>query len=426
MVAGALYLTQAQCVLIAGFNLYAVRFVELAGFLRVMIRREFSFSSLTKVDRIFLLLYSYTAMVYVLRATEGLANVIGTSVDAFLCYFTFRGLIGDLLDFQWFLRAFLILLVPYTALVIVESLTLQNPFAVIGASTIPWLREGRARCTGSFRYASLLGTFGVSFMPLYFGLTFVRASRILAWIGVGLCVVIVWASNSGGPLSGLAAVVLGWLLWKVRAKMRMVRWVMVSLIVALALLMKAPVWYLLARASNIVGGDGWHRAYLIDVALQHLDKWWLAGMPIKETADWFPYTIAVTGGADITNAFIAFGLTAGLTSLVLYIMLMVRGFNSLGTALAAVRYNSKDASEAEFILWGLGVMFAAHVVNQLGVPYFDQFYLIWFMQLAAISGISASCAEAAAIRTNGSGNHPDEGCMVQPVMGGDVEKMFND
>jgi hypothetical protein len=60
----------------------------------------------------------------------------------------------------------------------------------------------------------------------------------------------------------------------------------------------------------------------------------------------------------------------------------------LGKALQAVRAASSQTEEAEFLLWGLGCMLAAHIVNQFGITYFDQTYVLWFAQLAAISTLS--------------------------------------
>lgn len=401
MVAGVLYLTQAQWVEVLSLRLTAMRFLELAGFGRVMAHGEFSFSRLNGVDRTFLLLYSYSAIVYALRATEGQAYIIGLSVDACLCYFTFRGLIGDMEDFRWFLRAFLVLLAPYVALVLVESFTLRNPFWIMsGLSLDPWMRGGRVRCTGSFRYASLLGTLGGSFTILYIGLVLAETESILGWIGVVLSLIIVWAANSGGPASFVGVGVLGWLMWRVRTRMQAVRWGIVLGIVLAALLMKAPIWYLLARASALTGGDGWHRAYLIDVSYRNIGKWWFAGMPVEDTSTWFPYTILSTGAADLTNAFISFGINAGLGAVVLFVFLFVRAFSSLGKALATVRSDSTRNHATEVMLWGLGVMLAAHIVNLMGVIYFDHFYVFWFMQLAVVSGLAERCAEPAQAETD--------------------------
>jgi hypothetical protein len=408
MMAGVLYLTQAQAVDVLGFNLYAVRFLELAGCIRVMARREFSFLRLNRIDQGLLLLYSYTAIVYSLWAADGRSYVIGNAVDAFLCYFTFRGLIREMEDFRWFLRAFVLLLAPFVALILLEAMTRHNPFSFLG-DTYDWVRGDRFRCVGSFRHPDLLGTLGASFLPLYIGLTFARRDRWFALIGIGLCLVIVWASNSGGPLGAAAFGLVGWAFWTVRTKMREVRWGIVGGIALTALVMKAPIWYLIARISDITGGSGWHRSYLIDMAFQHLDKWWLAGMPITDTRDWFPYILITTGGADITNQFLSFGLNAGLGAIALFILLLTRAFSGLGEALASVRSNCRKPSETEFLLWGFGVMLLVHIVNWFGITYFDQIHVVWFMQLATISGLSETRAEAGSkIETDDSGDWPGE------------------
>jgi hypothetical protein len=391
MMAGVLYLTQVQAINVAGFNLFAVRLLELVAFIRVMSRGEFSFRELTKMDSALLLVYSFTSVVYCLRSSNGQANMIGTAVDAFLCYFAFRGLIGDMEDFQWFLGRFLILLAPYALMILFEMVTHRNAFSFIGGGIGGWMRGDRFRCVGSFRNPDLLGALGASFLPLYIGMARIKPQRKPACIGIVLCLLIVWASNSGGPLCATSVGLVGWGFWLLRTQMRKVRWVILATIVALAMVMKAPIWYLLARISDVTGGDGWHRAYLLDVSFRHLDIWWLAGLDMGVTSDWFPDgALTSTGAADITNQFLSFGLTAGLGAMTLLILLLARAFSGLGQALAVVRSHSRGTSDNEFLLWGLGVMLTVHIANWFGITYFDQFYIVWFMQLAAISSISAS------------------------------------
>lgn len=417
MMAGVLYLTQSEAIDLAGFNMFAVRFLELAAFVRVLARREFPLTRWTKIDQAVVWLYLYTAIVYWLRASEEQANVMGRTADALLCYFAFRGLIADMPEFQWFLRSLVVLLLPYVSLILVESLTHHNLFSFMGGA-YNWVRDERFRCVGSFRHPDLLGTFGACFLPLYVGLARIRLGRALALIGVVLCLVIVWASNSGGPVCATVVAAVGWLFWRMRTRMRAMRWGMAAAIALTAMVMKAPVWYLIARLSLIAGGTGWHRAYLMDMAFQHLDKWWLCGMRIEATSDWFPYTIAATGGADITNEFIAFGLSAGLGAVALSILLLVRGFSGLGEALANVRSNAAESSETEFVLWGLGVMLAVHVISWLGITYFDQFYVVWFLQLAAISSLSEICVKAgSAIETQEAAGHPEDVDLIETELG---------
>ena len=399
MMVGVLFLTEGQQIEIAGFNLYAFRFVELAGFARVMVRREFSFARLNRIDRTLLLLYACETVAFVVRSTDSLFNQLGTAVDAFLCYFAFRGLVGELDDFRSFLRTFLILLCPYVLLLLYESFTGKNPFfmAMGGAVYGDWMRGSRPRCLGSFRHPSLLGTLGATFFPLYIGLAYQEAMRKYAWLGMFLCLAIVWAANSGSPLCCLAVGVAGWFFWRVRTKMKLVRWIMLVGVVILALTMEAPIWYLPAKVSMITGGDGWHRSYLLDVAFRNFDKWWLLGMSLRDTNGWFPYNLTATGGADITNQFLYHGLMGGILAIILFIALLCRSFGNLGKALALIRAGSSRPSDTEYFLWGLGVMLAAHMFNWLGTAYFDQTYAIWFLQLAAISNISEGCIHSAGI-----------------------------
>jgi hypothetical protein len=326
---------------------------------------------------------------FLLRSNEGQAYQVGRTVDAMLCYFIFRGLVGDMEDFRWFLSAFAIMLIPYVALLLVETLTNHNPFSLLGGEVPPVnFREGRIRCFGSFRNASVLGSLGASFFPLYIGLFLSKSRRVFAIIGTILSLGIVWFSNSGGPLGFTMVGVLGWISWLRRGRMRLIRRVGVILIAVLVLIMKAPIWYLPAKFGFITGGDAWHRAYLMDVAFQHLKEWWLWGMPEKETSEWLPYTLDSTHSADISNQFISLGLAAGLMAIALFVWLFIRVFRSLGKELSATRLASPRPCGNEYLLWGLGVMLAGHVVNLLGITYFDQFYVIWFMQLALISTLT--------------------------------------
>ena len=118
-------------------------------------------------------------------------------------------------------------------------------------------------------------------------------------------------------------------------------------------------------------------------------------MPLKETDSWFPYILSTTGSADVTNEFLLFGITAGLGAMTLFIVLLTRAFRSLGVALSAVRGGMPGGRDAELMLWSLGVMLAMHIVNWLGITYFDQTGAIWFMQLATVSNVSAECLRKA-------------------------------
>ena len=392
MAAGALYLTEYASVDIASFHMFAMRFLEMAGFIRVMARREFSFSRLNRLDSLFLLFYSSMTIIFLLRSNEGQAFQVGLFADATLCYFTFRGLAEDIEDLRWFLCAFIFLLIPYVFLLFVEMWTTQNHFSILEGGHAPkFFRAGWLRCTGSFREYSILGSLGASFLPLYIALGLSKSKRSYALTGIMFCLAIVVFSNSGSPLVLACLVVLGWTLWPLRDRMLFIRCLGLAGIAALVLVMKAPIWYLPVHFT--FGGDAWHRSYLIDAAVQHLGQWWLWGMPMSKTANWFTYRL--NGAADITNQFLLFGLAAGLTAVGLFVWILRRAFGYLGEELATVRLlSSAEPCEAEYLLWGLGIMLAVHVANFISITYFDQFYVIWFLQLAYISNLTLEYGHA--------------------------------
>ena len=72
----------------------------------------------------------------------------------------------------------------------------------------------------------------------------------------------------------------------------------------------------------------------------------------------------------------------------LVVLLLVRAFGSVGRSLDCKRRNGATHRETQYLQWGIGCALLVHVVNWLGITYFDQTYVVWFMQLAAVSALS--------------------------------------
>ncbi len=382
--AGVLYLTQGQGFDFLGIHFFAIRLLGIVLFARVIARHEFSFSKLNRIDHALLLLYGYTAVVYLLRSKLDDLSIVAGAFDAVFCYFAFRGLVRGEEDLRWLLKTLVLLLIPYALLVAFESARGYSAFMFMGGQTGGWERDGATRCMGSFRYPVSLGAFGASLLALYVALWQSKADRQRALLGIAICIWLIWASNSGGSFSAAVAAIGGWTFWYIRKDMRLVRWAIVIGLAILAFVMKAPLWYIITHGP--FGGDSWHRAYVIDVAMRNLDKWWFAGMPMVETKSWFPYT--VNGGADITNQYIAFGIAAGIGSIILFVFLISRAFGQIGRAMVKLKFEPLRSGNSVFLVWGLGVMTLVHVVSWFGVSYFDQIYVVWFLELAATASIT--------------------------------------
>jgi hypothetical protein len=399
MLGGILYLTQGMALNVAGFSLYPTRVLLLVVILRIVVKREYSSLNFNQIDKVFVWLYVYSVGVFLLRSNEGQVFQVGVTIDALLAYFAFRVLVQTIDDLRWLLCGLVALLLPYALLVWIESLTLSNPFSAVGGAENAtagdmWIREGRLRATGSFGHPSLLGTVGATYFAVYIGLLFEGKCRLNALLGIVLCLAIVGASNSGGPATGVAVALAGWLAWRVRTEMQWLRRFLLALIALLAMVMEAPIWYLLAKVSQITGGAGWHRSELMNVAFQNLDRWWFAGMPLSETSGWLPYTNTLTGNVDMTNTYLQFGVNSGLGAVILLLALLTVAFSRLGRSMGVIRSNQTHWGGVEPLYWGLGVMLTVHLFNWFAITYWDQTNIMWFLQLAILGSLTSYVIDA--------------------------------
>src|SRR3984885_14167565 len=133
---------------------------------------------------------------------------------------------------------------------------------------------------------------------------------------------------TGGASGPLLACILGLVAiaaWPLRLKMRKIRWGIVACLAALQLVMKAPVWYLIARVDVFNGSTGYHRALLIDRAIINFSDWWLVGT--KSTASWASEDDHLF---DVTSEYINQGASGGILTMVLFITIITRTFQGVG------------------------------------------------------------------------------------------------
>lgn len=388
VLAGILFMTLGQWLDVAGLHIYPMRVLMLAAFGRCLLRKEWTPSSMNELDWLMLLTFAYRTAVFLLHGNGAATVGIGVAVDALLSYFAARGLVKSFEDFTWALKALAVLLVPYIALLYIESTTGTNPFTAVGGIADHVWRGNRPRCIGGFGHASLMGTFATGFLPLFFALSFSSKTREWGLLGSVLCLAMIYFSNSGGPITGAMLAAVGWAFWVLRQRMSLVRLGIVATLVVAGLVMQAPLWYLPAKLSALTGGDGWHRSYLMDAAFRDFANWGLVGMPQLETKDWFPYTVA-SGAADLINYYLDFGIAAGAICSMMFIYLLFLAFRLLGRALRAVRARGRDSRPEELMLWALGVMLVIHVFNWFGMVYFDQNVNVFYILLAVISTLGS-------------------------------------
>jgi hypothetical protein len=390
IIAAVCYLTQGQSISL-GFNFTAIRIILLVGFFRVLARKENRDWNFNFIDRC-AIAYSVSILVIYTIRNGTMADFIyqaGSFYNLFLSYFVFRSLLPTTEDLKVILPRMAVIIIPFVGFLIVEATTGRDLFAIFGGvDAFAWAREGHFRARASFRSPITCGGFGAALMPLFVGGYLAGLERGKMIMGMAGCVVIVLASHSSGPLMAFLLGMIGMGFWRLRHSMKKVRWTLLIGLLTLSAIMKAPVWFLIARMGDLVGGDAYYRAELIDVFVGHFSSWWLLGA--GTTQGWMPTEI--NGGADITNELVAAGVNGGLLSVVIFVLLIGKCFQRLGTARAMAEEHSP---EDEWVVWGLGASLMAHLANQTSVTYFDQMHVIWYMALAMVAGTMVEAPESA-------------------------------
>lgn len=368
-----------QQVIVGGFHLYVLRIIVLAGafrFLRVKLftDKPLLAGELNSLDKVFCLWVFVRGIASILLYREGGAVVgqMALWLDAFGGYFLVRHLLQDKEDILRAMKVFALVAAVLAVCMSYEFLTRVNVFSYIaGHVIVPWIRNGNVRAQGAFGNSITAGAIGATLLPLFFWLWKSGKARFWGVIGLVAATVVALTSVASTPISGYLGGILALCLWPIRKRMRSVRWGIVLTVLALSLVMKAPVWFVITKI-NIVGGDSWDRANLIDQTVRHFSNWWLLGT--KDNANWGDFTW------DQCNQFAAEGLQGGLATLVLFIMIISRSFSRIGQCRKQV-----EGDRQEWLFWCLGAALFAHIVVFMGVDYFDQTLTLWFIFLAMIS-----------------------------------------
>lgn len=379
--------TLGQILYVAGLHFSIMRIMVIFGIVRVILRGEFRGLRINEIDKALIFYAVANVFFFTLRegTSEAFINRLGFAYNALGIYFVFRFTVRNEEDIRRVFKAMALLVLPLAAMMLLEKATGRNLYSFFGGvPEYTVVRDGHLRCQGPFRHAILAGTFGAVTIPLFAGLWLSGRERVKTALATAAATFVVYASASGGPVLSFAAAWIGLASWKIRANMHAVRWGILAAVMGLHLVMKSSVWYLIGRASEIVGGTGWHRSELINQFLSRWEEWWLAGT--SETAHWMPYTLRLYHKADITNHFIAQGVDGGIVTLLVFIALVAYAFRRVGLVLREKLKACAQPSEA-FWLWGLGASLFTHVVSFFGVSYFDQMVIYWYSLLAMIASL---------------------------------------
>jgi hypothetical protein len=368
-----------------GVHFFACRLLVLAAFIRAMVEKAPKQKSLyaggwNSIDTAFTCYVVISAASTLTLNFNGpaLVNQIGYLWDYLLGYLLLRSLIQNEQDSLLVIKCFAGIMMLHAGAMLVEQAKMLNVFGLLGGvAAVPELREGKVRSQGVFQHSLTAGTFAAIAIPMYILLWRSGRAKPLAIVGLIAATVMTITTQTSTSLLTYVAGIVAVLMWPMRNHMKQVRKSLVAILVTLQLVMKAPVWFLIARIDLTGSSSSYHRAELIDQFVNHFSSWWLIGTKDAATWGWDMW--------DAQDMYVSVGEAGGLAALVFFILVISRSFAALGNASKRV-----TSTKQMWLLWLLGAALFANVVAFFGVNYFDQVRMAWFAMISMICACTAS------------------------------------
>lgn len=380
---GACYMTLGQAVELGPFHFPVIRILIAVGLARVVLREERLAGGINGLDWL-LLAWAVSAVASSLfhqDVSDTLANRLGLVYNACGIYFLLRVFCRSVDDVINLCLITAILLIPLSLEMLSEKMTGHNLFSALGGvNPESEVRKGSVRAQGPFLHSILAGSVGAASLPLMFVIW--QRYRVASICGILACTLMVYASASSGPILSSAFAIAALAMWRWRYHMRLVRWLALFGYVGLDLAMDAPAYYLLARIDMTGSSTSWHRAELIDAAISHFSEWWLVGTDY--TRHWMAYGVPWSGNhIDVTNYYIMMGINGGLPLMVLFVLVIAKGFSFVGQQ-TCQRNGNEIVTTSPFVMWALGAALFSHASTLISISYFDQSIVFLYLTLAGV------------------------------------------
>ena len=136
-------------------------------------------------------------------------------------------------------------------------------------------------------------------------------------------------------------------------------------------------YHVIVSYANPLGGAGWHRAKLIDLAIEHFGEWWLTGYRNLDPG-WGRYL--GMGHTDVTNEFILVGIRYGVFGMLALIIVLIMAFQMI-----PYRYRKTTDPKCKSIIWALGSILFSVTVTWMSVSFFGQLATIFYIIFGIIS-----------------------------------------
>lgn len=351
------------------------------------LRSRFKWSQLDKW--VSLSMVVYVGMTLITQPTfASIENRGGFVIDTWFTYLATRLIVTNREKLVSIIKCIGIALIPLAILGCVESVSGWQPFEPL-KSLRPWhqttgteeiirdKRWGFTRAVGPFSHPILFGSGFTLFLPLIYYLRHEKNNwRLKAYILSVVAIIGALSSMSSGPWVMTIVVIFCLIIERYQQWARHILKFFILSCVILEILSNRPLYYVIFSRASQLGGAGWHRARLIEVAINHFGEWWLAGYGGNDPG-WGPhFGMSFT---DVTNEFILTGVRYGLAGLTILCIVLVVALRGLISARKKTT-NPTDRS----LYWALGCILLAVTVVWMSVSFFGQLIPLFYCVLGII------------------------------------------
>jgi len=393
-IVGLLWYPAYLAVSIGTIDILVGRFVVAVLLLRCLfddkIRIKFKWCRLDTLVTLSMVVY---VGAYFITQVNTLADTIenrgGFLMDTWCGYLAARFIVTDRTKLISIIKCVSIALVPLAILGVIESSTGWQPFAPLWRFS-PWFRQGgRFVSEGRFGFARAVGPFSMTimfggvfamFMPQIYYLRHEKGNwRSLAYIISGIALLGALSSMSSGPWIMVIVVIfcLGMERHKQWVKPLFILLVVSCIVIGIA--SNRPFYHVIASWANPLGGASWHRAKLIDLAIEHFDEWWKVGYGDKDPG-WGPQL--GMGFTDVTNEYILNGVRYGILGVIALCAVLAKAFRGLIST-----YRKMTHPAMKSLCWAFGSLLFSVAVSWVSVSFFGQLLTLVYCSLGMIGSL---------------------------------------
>jgi hypothetical protein len=375
---GLLWYPAYLAVSIGTIDILVGRFVVAVLLLRCYfddgIRRKFTWNRLDTLVTLSMVVYVGAFLITkvnpIAKTLEGRAGFV---MDTWCAYLAARFIVTDRSKLISIIKCISIALVPLAILGVIESVTGWQPYAPLWRFS-PWFRggpvisEGRfgfARAVGPFSHAILFGGGFAIFLPLIYYLHKEKGDwRTLSYVILVIALLGALSSMSSGPWVMVIVVIFCLVMERQKQLVKPMFVFFVISCILIGIASNRPFYHVIASWSNPLGGASWHRARLIDLAIEHFDEWWMVGYGDKDPG-WGPQL--GMGRTDVTNEYILNGIRYGIFGVIALCAVLAKAFRGLVST-----YRRMSDPIIKSLCWAFGSLLFSIVIAWISVSFFGQ------------------------------------------------------